>query len=82
MFISWYLFLTLLQLYVEVIIMNEFKMNVDIEPTDKYQKAKLDLLQAIKSFESLTPDNRKRLIEEVFGVARVAAVMELINNIY
>lgn len=62
--------------------MNEFKMNVDIEPTDKYQKAKLDLLQAIKSFESLTPDNRKRLIEEVFGVARVAAVMELINNIY
>lgn len=62
--------------------MNEFKMKVDIEPTDKYQKAKLDLLQAIKSFESLTPDNRKRLIEEVFGVARVAAVMELINNIY
>ena len=62
--------------------MNEFKMNVDIEPTDKYLKAKLDLLQAIKSFESLTPDNRKRLIEEIFGVARVAAVMELINNIY
>lgn len=61
--------------------MNEFKMNVDIEPTDKYQKAKLDLLQAIKSFESLTPDNRKRLIEEVFGVARVTAVMELLNNI-
>ena len=80
MFISWYLFKTLLQLYVEVIIMNEFKMNVDIEPTDKYQKAKLDLLQAIKSFESLTQQQKLQLVEEAFGVSKATAIIDFIKN--
>ena len=60
--------------------MNEFKMNVDIEPTDKYQKAKLDLLQAIKSFESLTQQQKLQLIEEAFGVAKATAIIDLIKN--
>lgn len=60
--------------------MNEFKINVDIEPTDKYLKAKLDLLQAIKSFESLTQQQKLQLVQEAFGVAKATAIIDLLNR--
>ena len=54
--------------------MDKFKITVGIEPTDKYVKAKQDLLQAWKSFGELTPAEREVLVREVIGAEKVAAV--------
>jgi len=35
--------------------MNNYRVSVGIEPTDTYEKAKNDLVQAIKLIQSLTP---------------------------
>ena len=54
--------------------MDKFKITVGIEPTDKYVKAKQDLLQAWKSFGELTPAEREVLVSEVIGAEKVTAV--------
>ncbi len=42
--------------------MNGINLSMDIDPVDKYEKAKKDLIQAKKSFLELTPQERKKLV--------------------
>ncbi len=51
--------------------MDNIKLTVGLEPTDKYLKAKQDLLQAIKSIGELCPQQRRHLAEELFGIQKV-----------
>ena len=59
--------------------MNDYKISVGIEPTDAYEKAKKDMVEAVQSVQSLTPMQQKQLAEELFGVARVASVCQLLS---
>lgn len=62
--------------------MNEYKPAVSIEPTDKYEKAKQDLIQALKSYEALTPVQKERLMQEFFGAANVTAVCNMLKQYF
>lgn len=57
----------------------EFK--VDVELKNNYEKARKDLLQALKSFDELLPNQKEHLIKEIFGAANVAIVCNVLNNI-
>lgn len=60
--------------------MDDYKITVGVEPTDNYQKAKQDLLQALQSIHSLTPVQRQQLAEELFGAANVSAIYQLLQH--
>lgn len=57
--------------------MNNLKLTLGIEPTDKYEKAKMDLIQARKSFFELTQQEQRMLAEELVGAANVAALQNI-----
>lgn len=56
--------------------MNDFRITTNIEPTDKYQKAKNDCLQAANSMQALTNEEQKQLAEELFGATRVQLLLK------
>lgn len=60
--------------------MDEFKPILGIEPTDKYEKARQDLLQALKSYGDLSPTEKESLMKEFFGVANVATVCNMLKQ--
>lgn len=60
--------------------MEQIKPTVGIAPTNKYDKAKVDLLQAMSSVKQLTVQEQKMLATELFGAVRVAAVLNLFNS--
>ena len=60
--------------------MEEYKVSLGLEPTDKYKKARQDLIQAMKSINELSTKKKKNLAEEMFGRAKVAAVIELFKQ--
>ncbi len=45
--------------------MNEAKLSLDIEFSNKYLKAKKDIYEAIKSFNELMPQQREKLLQEL-----------------
>jgi hypothetical protein len=51
--------------------MDNYEFKIGVEPTDKYEKAKKDLLQALKSFGELLPIQKEYLIKEILGATNV-----------
>lgn len=62
--------------------MSNYKVSMDIEPEDAYEKAKMDLMKALESIQSLTPYQRQKLAEEIFGVATVASFCQLLEHYF
>lgn len=65
--------------------MNNYELSVSLEPTNKYEKAKKDLKQALISFKELNLQEQQQLASEIFGVAQVDFVLKIIrqyNNIF
>ncbi len=60
--------------------MDNYKLTVGIESTDKYIKAKQDLLQALKSYGELTTQQKECLIKEFIGVTNMTAVYNLLKQ--
>ena len=60
--------------------MDKYKLTFGVEPTDKYNKAKQDLIQALSSLQELSPQEQKVLAEEMFGIAQVAVAMDMFNK--
>lgn len=60
--------------------MDNYKFTVGIEPTDKYEKAKQDLLQSLRSYGELTPQEKECLMQEFFGAANVAIVCNMLKQ--
>lgn len=60
--------------------MNNYKLTVGIEPTNKYQKAKLDLLQALKSYGELTPQEKECLLQEFLGITNFAFISNVLRQ--
>ncbi len=61
--------------------MDSYKPTVEIEPTDKYERAKKDLLKALKSCGELSPQERESLLDELFGAANVVVLDSILNRI-
>ena len=60
--------------------MDNYKPTVGIEPTDKYEKAKQDLLQALKSYGELTPQEKECLMQEFLGAANFALMSNVLRQ--
>ena len=60
--------------------MDNYKVKVDIESTNNYEKAKQDFLKALNSIDKLTPQERRRLLEEFYGAAKVQIIIDFFNN--
>lgn len=54
--------------------MDRFKPTVGIEPTDKYEKARQDVIQALDSIRDLESWQREQLAKELLGIDIVAAM--------
>ena len=62
--------------------MEKFKINLNIEPTNDYEKAKWDLLKAMDSIRALPPYQQQRLAEELFGAQVVAALAYIMQQYF
>lgn len=60
--------------------MDGFKPTIGIEPTNKYDKAKQDLIQAVNSIRELTQQEQQMLFTDLFGAAGIAALLNLFNR--
>lgn len=60
--------------------MEKFGIVPDIESNDDYSNAKLDVIKAMKSISKLNAEQQKQLATELFGIARVEAVISFISN--
>ena len=57
-----------------------YKVLPSIVPDDLYEKARLDIINAMDSVRKLTDIQRKALAEELFGVAYVEMLIKIING--
>ena len=62
--------------------MNSYKLTFGIEPTDKYKKAKHDLLQALKSYDDLSLKEKECLMQEFFGAVNIATICNILNQYF
>lgn len=62
--------------------MNNIELKLDTEPKEKYEKAKKDLLQALKSYGELTLTERECLMTEFFGATNIAIVCNMLNKYF
>ncbi len=60
--------------------MNQYRPTIGIEPIDKYEKAKQDVLKARDSVMALLPAQQERLAKELFGVENYGAVVNLMQR--
>ena len=60
--------------------MEKFGIVPDIEFNDDYSNAKFDVIKAMKSISKLNAEQQKQLATELFGIARVDAVINFISN--
>ena len=62
--------------------MEHYKVKINVEPTNEYEKAKLDLVTAMKSIRALPPYQQQRLAEELFGAQAVAALARIMQQYF
>ena len=59
---------------------SNYKPKLTIESTDKYVKARDDVIQAANSLKELTPQQRKKLAEELFGNEVVTQMVNIMQQ--
>ena len=60
--------------------MKKFGIVPAVEFNDDYLNAKSDVIKAMESISKLNEEQKKCLAAELFGLARVEAVMNFISN--
>ena len=60
--------------------MERFKVNLNVEPTNEYDKAKWDLLNAMNSIRALPPYQQEKLAKEIFGAQAVAELVRIMQH--
>ena len=71
-----------MQKYLGGVYMDNYKVTSKMESDDKYQKAKLDMLQALKSYGELSPQQKECLMKEFFGSTKVSIVCAVLNQYF
>ena len=62
--------------------MENFKVKLNVEPTNDYEKAKLELLKAMDSIRALPSYQQKQLDEELFGVQAVVTLARIMQQYF
>lgn len=62
--------------------MNNYNLKIDMEPTNKYEKAKNDLVEALISFSKLTHMEQEQLVRELFGVEALSMLYEITRRYF
>lgn len=62
--------------------MEDYRLTVGIDPTDKYAKARKDLLQALRSVRQLTSDQQQALVVEFFGAEKAATAFRAFQQLF
>lgn len=60
--------------------MDNYRVTVGVEPTNDYDKAKQDVMQAMTSIRKLPPQQQRMLAEELVSAANVAALMNIFRQ--
>lgn len=60
--------------------MEEYQLTLGIEPTNDYEKAKQDLLQAMQSIQKLSPLQQQMLAKEFFETAGNMALLKMFQR--
>lgn len=60
--------------------MNRYTIKPTIEPNDKYEKAKQDCIKAAESLKELSPNQCKRLAQELFGYEAFAQMCRIMQQ--
>lgn len=58
--------------------MVNYRPTFGIEPINDYEKAKQDVIKAMNSVSKLSPQQRQRLAEELWGAANAAALFSIL----
>lgn len=60
--------------------MTDFRPTFGIDPTNDYDKARKDLMQAAISIRKLSAQQQQQLATELFGATNVAALLRLFRQ--
>lgn len=63
-------------------IMDNYQVTVGVEPTNNYDKARQDVMQAMASIRELSPQQRRMLMEEFVGEANVAVLLNIFYQMF
>jgi len=65
-----------------VIGMDSYRVTVGVEPTNDYDKAKQEVIQAMTSVHKLPVHQQQKLAEELVGSANVAVLLNIFNQAF
>lgn len=60
--------------------MDNYRVTVGVDPTNDYDKAKQDVMQAMASIRKLPPQQQRMLAEDFVGAANVAVLMNIFRQ--
>lgn len=60
--------------------MIDYNVKIDLDPTNKYEKAKKDMLQAMQSISELTPEQKQQLAYGFIGAKGVADLLYIMST--
>lgn len=60
--------------------LDNIRLTVSLEPKDKYDKAKKDIIEAMKSVQDLSAFQQQQLVKELLGYEGFLRFYSLINN--
>lgn len=63
-------------------IMDNYQVTFGVEPTNDYDKARQDVMQAMASIRKLSPQQQRMLIEEFVGEANVAVLLNIFYQMF
>lgn len=62
--------------------MDNYELKIGVEPTDKYQKAKQDVVQALNSIKQLNENEQQVLAEELFGTVNAVKMHNILQKYF
>ena len=62
--------------------MDNYKLTVGVEPIDKYEKAKQDLIAAKQSFDKLSQEQKWHLINEMLGAEAATMFFQVMQKYF
>lgn len=62
--------------------MENYKVTLNLEPTDRYEKAKKALLEMKKAMSELTPQQQEQLIRELIDTEALLIAYEMLKKYF
>lgn len=60
--------------------MDQYKVRLDIEPTDEYEKARKAFWKAFKAISNLSPEQKENLFREILNTEIGASLLAMLAN--